>query len=135
VADDWLRSPDWSPDAQSDFEARLSRARPYNRAQYMRIKGLALADAGEKCGARHLWERVLESTEELATSQQASALEHLGDSYAKDDPAAAEDYFRRLLAEHPSLNGTSHTVEISLAELLIDKGDRPSMEIESHRVV
>jgi hypothetical protein len=94
----------------------------------MRIKGLALADAGEKCGARHLWERVLESTEELATSQQASALEHLGDSYAKDDPAAAEDYFRRLLAEHPSLNGTSHTAEISLAELLIDKGDRPSME-------
>jgi tetratricopeptide (TPR) repeat protein len=128
VADDWFRSPDWSPDAQSDFEARLSRARPYNRAQYMRIKGLALADAGETRGARHLWERVLESTEELATSQQASALEHLGDSYAKDDPAAAEVYFRRLLAEHPSLNGTSHTVEISLAELLIDKGDRPSME-------
>lgn len=128
VADDWFRSPDWSPEAQADFEARLSRARPYNRAQYVRIKGLALSDAGEKRGARQLWERVLESTEELAASQQASALEHLGDSYAQDDSAVAEGYFRRLLAGHPTLNGTSHTVEISLAELLIDKGDRASLE-------
>jgi tetratricopeptide (TPR) repeat protein len=128
VADEWFRSPGWSPEPQADFEARLARARPYNRAQYMRIKGLALEDAGEKRGARQLWERVLESTEELATSQQASALEHLGNSYARDDSAAAENYFRRLLAEHPTLNGTSHTVEISLAVLLIDKSDRASME-------
>jgi hypothetical protein len=77
VAGDWFRSREWSPEAQADFEARLARARPYNRAQYMRIKGLALADAGEKRGARQLWERVLESTEEFATAQQASALEHL----------------------------------------------------------
>lgn len=55
-------------------------------------------------------------------------MEHLGDSYAEEDPAAAEVHFRGLLAEHPSLNGTSHPVEISLAELLIDKGDRPSTE-------
>lgn len=128
MAEDWFRSPDWSPEARADFEARLSRARPFNRAQYMRIKGLALAEAGEKRGARQLWERVLESTEELAIGQQASAFEHLGDSYAADDPAAAERYFRRLMTEHPTLNGTSHTVEISLAELLIDKGDRNSIE-------
>ena len=94
----------------------------------MRIKGLALAEAGEKRGARELWERVLQTTEELASPQQASALEHLGDSYARDDAAVAETYYRRLLAEHPTLNGTSHTVEISVAELLIDKGDRHSME-------
>lgn len=128
MADDWFRSPDWSPDAQADFEARLSRARPFNRAQYLRIKGLALAEAGEKRGARQLWERVLESTEERATSQRASALEHLGDLYTDDDSAAAEQCFRRLMAEHPTLDGTSHTVEISLAELLIDKGDRASLE-------
>jgi hypothetical protein len=97
VADDWFRSPDWSPDAQSDFEARLMRARPHNRAQYMRIKGLALADVGETLGARQLWERVLASTDELATSQRASAMEHLGESHAQDDPATAEGYFRRLL--------------------------------------
>jgi hypothetical protein len=128
VAGDWFRSPDWSPDAQADFEARLMRARPYNRAQYLRIKGLALAEAGWAREARRLWERVLESTDELAASQQASAMEHLGESYEQDDPAIAEDYFRRLLVEYPTLNGTSHTVEISLAELLIDRGGRASIE-------
>jgi hypothetical protein len=128
VADDWFRSPDWSTPARSDFEARLARARPYNRAQYMRIKGLALAEAGEKQGARDLWGRVMESIEELAAGQQPSALEHLGDSYAHEDAALAENYYRRLVAEYPTLNGTSHTVEISLAELLIDKGDRANIE-------
>lgn len=128
MADDWFRSPDWSPQAQHDFEARLVRARPYNRAQYMRIKGLALSEAGEQRHARDLWERVLQSTEELSAGQQAPALEHLGDSYVREDAATAENYYRRLLAEYPTLNGTSHTVEISLAELLIGKGDRASME-------
>lgn len=128
MTDEWFRSPDWSTEAQKDFEARLARARPYSRAQYMRIKGLALYKAGEPRGARELWERVLQSTEELATTQQASALEHLGDSYVGDNAATAEDYYRRLLEEHPTLNGTSHTVEISLAELLIGKRDRASMK-------
>lgn len=128
MADDWFRSPDWSPAAQEDFEKRLSRARPYNRAQYMRIKGLALSEAGEHCGARDLWDRVLRSTEELSAGQQAPALEHLGDSYVHEDTATAEGYYRRLLAEYPTLNGTSHTVEISLAELLIGTGNRGSME-------
>ena len=126
--DDWFRSPDWSPVAQAEFEKRLARARNYNRAQYLRIKGLHLAKAGEKNGARELWQRVLQSTDELARSQQPSALEHLGDSYAREDPATAESYYRRLLTEYPPLNGTSQTVEVSLAELLIDKGDRPSLD-------
>ncbi|MBG6098331.1 hypothetical protein [Nocardioides luteus] len=124
---DWFRSPDWSLAAQADFEARVLRARPNNRAQYMRIKGLALSDAGEIRGARELWERVLQSTDELAVTQKAAALEHLGDSYTGDDPATAEAYFRRLLAEHPTLNGTSCTVEIALAEVLIEKGDAASV--------
>ncbi len=113
MTDDWFRSPHWSAEARDDFEARLARARPYNRAQYMRIKGLALSEAGERRGARELWERVLQSTEELATTQQASALEHLGDSYVRENVATAENYYRTLLAQHPTLNGTSHTVEIS----------------------
>lgn len=94
----------------------------------MRIKGLSLAQAGEMPGARDLWGRVLQSTDELAEGQQPSALEHLADSYAHEDAARAERYYRRLLAEHPALNGTSHTVEISLAELLLDKSDCASTE-------
>lgn len=128
VAEDWFRSPDWSAAGRAEFEKRLARARDYNRAQYLRIKGLHLAEAGEKDGARELWKRVLERTDELAVNQQGSALEHLGDSYVREDQATAESYYRRLLAEHPTLQGTSHTVEVSLAELLIDKGDPASLD-------
>ena len=39
---DWFRSPDWDEPARTAFEARLARARPRNRQQYLRIKGLAL---------------------------------------------------------------------------------------------
>jgi hypothetical protein len=78
-----------------------------NRAQYLRIKGLALAEACEMTGARELWLRVLHDTGEFAALEHAGALEHLADSYTKEDPSAAEHYYRRLLVEHPDLNGTT----------------------------
>lgn len=125
VAQDWFRSPDWSANAQADFEARLRRAHAGNRTQYLRIKGLALRESGQIDAARSLWLRILES--DLGHgSEQASTIEHLADSYAGQDPTVAESYYRRLLAEHPSLNGTTATSEISLAELLTDKGDSAS---------
>jgi hypothetical protein len=122
VTRDWFRSPDWSPEAQRDFEARLRRARGHSRPQYLRIKGLALGGAGEAEGARQLWLRVLDSTEEFAELEYPGALEHLGDSYAAGNPALAEHYYRRLLAEYPSLGGTTATQHIKLAELLLDRG-------------
>lgn len=88
----------------------------------MRIKGLHLHEAGERRGARQLWERVL-TLDAPAGIQIPGALEHLGDSYATEDPTTAERYYRRLLRDFPTLNATSHTVEISLAELLIDSED------------
>ncbi len=121
MEDEWYRSTDWSVKGREEFERRLSSARAYNRAQYLRIKGLHLLDAGEVEAARHLWERVLLSTDELAEGQRPSALEHLGDSFRDENADQAEHYYRRLLAEYPSLKGTTHTVEISLAELLIRK--------------
>lgn len=59
---------------------------------------------------------------------RAFALEHLGDCHVREDPAMAEHYYRRLLAEYPTLSGTSPAVEVSLANLLIDKGDQASLE-------
>lgn len=123
MADDWFRSPDWSPTAQADFEARLLRSRDWNHAQYIRIKGLALSEAGLLQPARELWERVLD--QDLGHDfEKAGTLEHLGDSYRDTDPERATQYYRRLLREHPTLNGTTATVEIALAELEMATGRR-----------
>jgi len=117
---DWFRTPDWSPEAQEDFEARLRRARPHNRTQYTRIKGLALGESGQVEAARSLWLRIL-ADESGHDFERATTLEHLGDSYREEDPAAAQSYYRRLLSDFPILNGTTHAVEVSLAELLSKK--------------
>jgi len=74
---DWFRSPAWGPDDQVDFEARLARARKTSRAQYLRIKGLALDAAGHKEGARSLWLRVLEDADATHVMRWPT-LEHLG---------------------------------------------------------
>ncbi len=127
MADDWFRSSDWSPTAQADFEARLRRSRDWNRAQYIRIKGLALMEAGLLQAARDLWERILD--QDLGHDfEKAGTLEHLGDSYRDTEPGPATQYYRRLLNEHPTLNGTTATVEIALAELEMAKGRRADTE-------
>jgi hypothetical protein len=128
VTEEWFRSPDWDAEAREDFERRLGRARAYNRPQYLRLKGLALAEAGEVEAARELWGRVLESTDDIGGLMQAGALEHLADSYADDDPSLAEHYYRRLLADQPSLNGTSATQHVKLAELLLERGSAADLD-------
>lgn len=127
MADDWFRSPDWSPAAQAEFEARLKRSRDWNHAQYIRIKGLALREAGLLQPARDLWERILEQG--LGHDfEKAGTLEHLGDSYRDTNPERAALYYRRLLGEHPTLNGTTATAEVALAELEMAKGRRADTE-------
>ena len=125
VAEDWFRLPDWDVEARTEFERRLARARPYNRAQYLRVKGLSLHDAGEIDGARSLWLRVIEDKGEHATVQEASALEHLGDSYASEDPVAALDFYERSLEGVRLGRGTTCTQHIKMAELLL-KEPKPS---------
>jgi predicted Zn-dependent protease len=61
--------------------------------------------------------------------ETASARELLGDLAAdRGDKAGAEEFYRRVLAEHPSLSGTSGCVELSLAELLLDANTAGSRE-------
>jgi hypothetical protein len=103
MEDEWFRSRGWGDANRADFEARLARSRGYNRAQYLRIKGLALRDAGEIDGARGLWVRVLGDDGKFSKMEGFAALEHLGDSYIEDDPMLAEHYYRRLLADNPGL--------------------------------
>lgn len=135
MAVEWFRSPAWGEAERADFEARLARSRGYNRAQYLRIKGLALRDAGEVAGARDLWLRVLADDGEFSRMEGFTALEHLGDSYVEDNPLLAETYYRRLLADNPSLKSTALTLHIKLAELLIRRGEEADLGEAAHLLV
>jgi hypothetical protein len=60
LADEWFCSPAWDEAARADFEARLGRARPGNRQQYLRITGVSLRAAGNLDAARALLKRAAE---------------------------------------------------------------------------
>jgi predicted Zn-dependent protease len=121
VSDEWYRGPRWDRDDRAEFERRLSRARDYNRPQYLRIKALALWQAGKLDEACDLLLRV---TAEYAEAIDApSATEMLGDIARQQGRTAdAESFYRSVLKNWPSLSSTTWMVEVSLAELLIDRG-------------
>ena len=123
MPDDWFRSPAWDAPARADFwEARLARARPRNRQQYLRIKGLALRAAGDGDAARLLLERAADHPDGHLF-ETSSAWETLGDlAVERGDRDTAQQLYRRILAENPTSSGTSGSIEISRAELLLDDG-------------
>lgn len=127
LAADWFRTKDWDEAAREEFERRLGRASVRNRPQYLRIKGLALSDAGQVDAARELWVRVIR---EFPGSLDApAAIEHLADMERKlGANEAAEHHYRELLDRSPTLNGTSGMAEVSLAELLIERDNAADRE-------
>lgn len=84
-------------------------------------------ESGQIDAAQALWSRLLDN-DPGHEFEKAGTIELLADSYVEQDPTTAERLYRRLLAEHPTLNGTTATAEISLAELLVDKADPASMD-------
>jgi tetratricopeptide (TPR) repeat protein len=122
---DWFRDPSWDEVTQAEFERRLQRARPSNRPQYLRIKGLAVAAGGRTDDAEQIYQRVLDEYPESLDA--ASAREHLGDlARLQGRLSQAEEHYRTLLAAHPTLNATTGLAELSLAEVLIEAGDGDS---------
>jgi Tfp pilus assembly protein PilF len=128
VSDEWFRSPTWDTAAQDDFERRLTTARPEVRAQYLRLKALSVLDTADLDSARRLLLRSLDQPglDEVA---RASAHEQLGRiAVQQGDPALAQEHYRRVLAGEPTMLGTTGTVEIGLAELLIDTGEDAALD-------
>lgn len=127
MTSDWYRSPGWSDAERDDFEKRLRRARSTNRAQYLRIKALAV-ETQNPLAAERLLHRVVEDyTDDWP--QVASALERLGDLRQRcGDQTAAEAHYRATLNTSPTLSGTSGEVHLKLGELLLDR-DGPSDEV------
>lgn len=120
VADDWFRGPSWGEAAQADFEARLTRARPHNQQEYLRIKALGFLDAGHREAAEALLERSVNAPDGCFF-QTVRAWENLADiARERGDLVRAQGLYRRVLSEQSSLSGTSGGVELSLAETLLD---------------
>ncbi len=120
-SDDWYRSTSWSDADRELFERKLSKARRASRAQYLRLKALALletSDAGRRATGVELLERVLseypEDRVEVAGAHRALAryYEERGDA-----ERAAEHYRDTLRAQE----GTNvfHGAELLLAELIV----------------
>ncbi|HLL61278.1 MAG TPA: tetratricopeptide repeat protein [Candidatus Nitrosocosmicus sp.] len=97
--DDWFRSNKWDKKAQELFETKLKRSRgSFHKAQYLRIKALALLDTKDKTkqkAGQILLERLIKkySTE---TDQVMLAYEELGQYYEqKKDLTKAEECYRK----------------------------------------
>jgi tetratricopeptide (TPR) repeat protein len=124
VADEWYRSSAWGKADEEQFEEKLRRARPHSRPQYIRLKGLALADSKkrrERRAAADLLRRVIRehSDDEL---QAAMAWADLGRFYDEEGEhqLAAEAYRSCLDAEAALSGGGLHTgSELALAEVIV----------------
>lgn len=127
---DWFRSAAWDDEVATAFERRLQRARPWNRAQYLRIQATDLlesADPATREAGRRLLHRLVgeypdnELEVNCAWEQLAESLMHDGQT------EEAEHAFRRalaLIAKSPlGRSGTSGVTELLLAELLLATRD------------
>jgi tetratricopeptide (TPR) repeat protein len=130
VAEHWFRSGEWNAEARADFEVRLARARPSNRAQYIRIKALALMDAGNDPDAESLLERVVRDYPDEWT-EVAPSYESLGilRRRARDLPGA-EKAFRAAIMVSPTLSCTTGEVHIELGEVLLESNPDRAGEVE-----
>ena len=83
---DWFRKESWSSADQEDFWQRLTRAREYNRAQYLFIQGFTLMEVGPQhtTAAITLFDAVIERYSQTisfvqALSAKATCLFRTGD--------------------------------------------------------
>jgi tetratricopeptide (TPR) repeat protein len=135
VAEEWFRSPDWSAQAQEQFEQRLRRARAFNRPQYLRIKALALMDDGGKAkatGARELLARVIDTYPE--SGDVVMAYEHLAELDVREGArSSAEAHYRTALRLSPERHVFGDAA-LRLPELLIEDGS-DSKRVEARELL
>ena len=85
TADDWFRSPVWDEQIEAAFERRLRRARPHNRAQYLRIQATHLLSSPDppvrEAGRGLLWRVITEFPDD---TEAKTAMEQLGGSLADE---------------------------------------------------
>jgi len=136
--DAWFRSGDWDAKAQAEFETRLARATAAKRAQYRRIKAIALLDSGNAQKVAAGRELLLSNVRDGDVHQfeRVSALSilgsHLHDAGQSDE---AERYLRQVLdVSRSNQSGTNGLEAIRLAEILLMRGG-PDELSEAHNLL
>ena len=121
---DWAHEVTFDGQAMAEFERRLARARPGNRAQYLRVKGATLLGAGLDEAlpvAISLLRRVVDDYDDFL--QVPWSHELLGEAYRRiGDLDRAEHHFRKCLeTADERRNGTSNVTELLIAEVLLEQ--------------
>ena len=96
-SDDWYRRTTWTDDDRTEFNARLRRARKYNRPQYLRIQAVHLADVGNHDAALEVLDQFLQIDEGSIDLAQAQ-LQRAKSLLAAGNEAAAINAFRASLS-------------------------------------
>src|SRR5260370_31304089 len=126
VSRTWDRSPDYSLAAMADFDKRLSKARPNDRVQHLRVKVVILSELchpDADFAAIELLSRVINEHAEVwyevnfAHEKLGSLLERMG-RYAD----AEREYRWVVKSYEKSRSGTSGVCDLALAELIIRTG-------------
>jgi hypothetical protein len=134
VAQDWYRCESWSEADREQFEAKLRRARPDNRAQYVRIQGVTLAESADRKGracAGELLERVIRDYpgDDL---QIAMAHADLGRWHAANGRASeAVEHLRSAVALEDAMGNLDTGSDLNLAEVLVEMREPPADEVRS----
>jgi len=116
---DWYRRSDWNEEIATDFEARLGRARPSSRAQYLSLQGYALL-ATHPSQAEALLERAIASGEPTETPRAACYLALSRVAQGKIDEAI-EAYEVAISAErrNPAVRSTAGVDQSFLVALFV----------------
>lgn len=107
-----------------DFEKRLSKARRYNRPQYLRIKAVSLSDLGSfeaDSTAVALLQRIIDEYPEI-WHEVNFAHEKLGHIYHRRGNYAESECEYRIVVRsyNKSRSGTSGVCDLTLAELIVE---------------
>lgn len=128
MGEEWFRSGDWDKPAQTAFEAKLARARPRSRQQYLNIKGGALARAGLIDAAIELKQRSIDLLDGYDFHRN-SAREQIADlRLLQSRKSEAEELYRYVIRHPAPGGGTTTCIDIKLLELIIDRKDPAARE-------
>jgi len=121
----WMHDRSFDPDAMVEFERRLARARAASRPGYLRVKAATLLELDDPAARRiaiGLLSRVVDHYEHFLDVPWSHEL--LGEAYRRDgDLDSAERHLRLCLqTADDRRNGTTGVTELSLAEVLLEKG-------------